>query len=130
MAGGPAGMLDLFAAWVGEVAALIAWARATSRGPVAVGGISLGALTSQLVATAAAQWPGSLRPDALLLVGTTGEVVDAAVSGGLGRALGVGQRLSALSWTPEAMRRWRPLLEPQGAPVMDPAAIVIVIGTS
>jgi pimeloyl-ACP methyl ester carboxylesterase len=130
MARGPLGMLDLFDAWVGEVSGLIAWARATSRGPVAVGGISLGALTSQLVATAAAHWPAALRPDALLLVGTTCDVVDAAVSGGLGRALGVGDRLSEGSWTPQAMQRWRPLLEPQGAPVMAPDAIVMVIGTS
>ena len=34
VAHGVLSMLDLFAAWVGEAAHLIAWARATSRGPV------------------------------------------------------------------------------------------------
>lgn len=130
LARGPLGMLDLFAAWVGEVASLVAWARATSRGPVAIGGISLGALTSQLAATAASFWPAAMRPDALVLVGTTCDVVDAAVSGGLGQALGAGERLAALSWTRAAIDRWRPLLEPQGPPVMAPDAIVMVIGTS
>ena len=130
MALGPLGLLDLFAAWVAEVAALIAWARSTSRGPVAVGGISLGALTSQLVATAAAHWPAALRPDALLLVGTTCDVLDAAVSGGLGRALGVGDRLTEEAWTSQAMQRWRPLLEPEGAPAPAPEAVVMVIGRS
>ena len=130
LAHGLLGMLDLFAAWVGEVASLIAWARATSRGPVAIGGVSLGALTSQLVATVAARWPAAMRPDALMLVGTTGDVVDAAMIGGLGRALGVGERLAALSWTPAMLRHWAPLLEPQTPPVMAPDAIVMVIGTS
>jgi pimeloyl-ACP methyl ester carboxylesterase len=130
LAYGLLGMLDLFLAWVGEVARLVAWARATSRGPVAVGGVSLGALTSQLVAAVAAQWPAPMRPDALLLVGTTGDVVDAAMTGGLGRALGVAERLASQSWTAASLRRWAPLLEPRAAPVMSPESIVMVIGTS
>jgi hypothetical protein len=130
LAQGLLGMLELFAAWVGEVASLVAWARATSRGPVAIGGISLGALTSQLAASAAAQWPALMRPDALMLVGTTGNVVDAAMVGGLGRALGVSERLAAQSWTPASLRRWAPLLEPQAPPAMPPDSIVMVIGTS
>jgi hypothetical protein len=130
MARGPLGLLDAFEAWVGELARLIAWARATSRGPVAIGGISLGALTSQIAATAAALWPAPLQPDALFLVGTTGSVIDATVAGGLPRALGVGPRLAALSWTDAALRRWSPLVEPQGRPVISPANIVMVIGTS
>jgi hypothetical protein len=130
LAYGLLGMLDLFLAWVGEVARLVAWARATSRGPVAIGGVSLGALTSQLVATVARHWPASMQPDALMLVGTTCDVVDAAMTGGLGRALGVVERLASQSWTPTTLRRWAPLLEPQTAPVMPPESIVMVIGTS
>lgn len=126
---GPLGLLDLFAAWIGEVAHLVAWARSTSRGPVALGGISMGALTAQLAATLAGSWPKEMQPDTLLLIGTTGDVVDAAVSGGLGRALGVADRLTALSWSPAALRRWAPLLEPQGGPVMPPDAIVMLLGT-
>ena len=130
LAYGLLGMLDLFLAWVGEIARLVAWARATSRGPVAVGGISLGALTSQLVAAVAGHWPAVMQPDALMLVGTTGDVVDAAMTGGLGRALGVVERLASQSWTAAALRRWAPLLEPQAPPIMPPESIVMVIGTS
>jgi hypothetical protein len=130
LARGPLGLLDLFAAWIAEVARLVAWARATSRGPVAIGGISMGALTSQLAATRAVAWPQDMRPDALLLIGTTGGVVDAALSGGLGRALGVAGRLAALSWSPAAVQRWAPLLEPQESPVMPPESVVMLIGTS
>src|SRR5262249_45711540 len=110
MAWGPAGLIGLFAAWVAEMAQLVSWARATRRGRVAVGGISLGALTSQLVATVAGGWPPAMRPDALLLVGTTADVVAAATEGGLARALGAGVQLAAKSWTPEALLRWAPLL--------------------
>lgn len=130
MGRGPLGLIDAFEAWVGELARLIAWARSTSRGPVAIGGISLGALTSQIAAVAAAQWPASLQPDALFLVGTTGSVIDATVVGSLPRALGVFPRLAGLSWTQAALQRWSPLVEPQGRPVMPPANIVMVIGTS
>ena len=52
MGRGPLGFIALFQAWVAEVAALIAWARQTSDGPVAVGGVSLGALAAQMVAMA------------------------------------------------------------------------------
>ena len=128
MAQGPLGLLDLVAAWVAEVAILIAWARATSRGPVGLGGISLGAFVSQIAATAA-DWPAALRPDALLLIGTTGAVADAALAGSLGRALGVAPRLAERSWSAAALRRWAPLLEPRGAPALPSSAIAMLIGT-
>jgi hypothetical protein len=71
-----------------------------------------------------------MQPDALMLVGTTCDVVDAAMTGGLGRALGVVERLASQSWTAATLRRWAPLLEPQAPPVMPPDAILMVIGTS
>jgi hypothetical protein len=44
--------------------------------------------------------------------------------------LRVGEQLAAHSWSPAAMRRWAPLLEPKGQPVMPPEAIIMVIGAS
>lgn len=128
MARGPLGFADLFAAWVGEAAQLIGWARETSRGPVAVGGLSLGAFTAQLVATVAARWPAALRPDALILLATTERVVEAATEGSLARSLGIGRKLAETGWTREALNRWRPLVAPLGAPVMEPARIIILTG--
>src|SRR3546814_2991848 len=71
MAQGPLGFLKLFAAWGAEVAVLIDWARRQGSGSVALGGVSLGALTSQLTAVAARDWPAELRPDALLLIASS-----------------------------------------------------------
>jgi hypothetical protein len=128
IARGPLGMLDNFAAWVAEVGALVRWARETSRGPVAVGGISLGALTSQLVVTASRHWPEEARPDALLLVATSEAVLEAGSGSSLGRALGAPERLDAAGWTAAKLERWRPLLEPVGPPAVDPRRIVMVLG--
>lgn len=126
---GPLGLLDLFEAWVSEVATLIGWARATSRGPVALGGFSLGALTSQVLAAAARHWPERLRPDALLLMATSGNFVDLSLEGSLGRALGARGQLEREAWTVEALQRWAPLLEPHGEPSVPRENIIMVIGT-
>jgi hypothetical protein len=128
MAQGPLGMLDLFDQWVAETAQLVAWARATSRGRVALGGVSLGALTSQLAGVAAARWPEPMRPDALFLVATSGDVLDAVLEGRLAQALGAPAQLAAAGWTAPRLERWRPLVDPVGAPALDPHRIVMVLG--
>ena len=53
----PRGALDTFSAQLLEWPVLIDWSRRTSRGPVAVGGSSLGALLAQLLAVKASAWP-------------------------------------------------------------------------
>ncbi len=128
MGRGPIGMLDFFEAWVGEVALLIRWARETSRGPVALGGVSLGALASQLVATAARHWPAELRPDALYLVATTGDLMTMARDGGLSRAIALRPQLEARGWSDQGLARWLSLIEPRGAPALPAERIVMVIG--
>ncbi len=128
--GGPRGLLDLFHAWVAEVAILVRWARETSSGPVALGGVSLGALTSQLAAVAARDWPAELVPDALFLVATSGAVLDMAQDSSLARAVKLQPHIEARGWTPERLARWLPLLEPRGAPAMVPEHIVMLIGES
>lgn len=128
MGRGPIGLLDFFEAWVGEVALLIRWARETSRGPVALGGVSLGALTGQLVATAAQHWPAELGPDALYLVATSGDLMAVARDGGLSRALALRPQLEARGWSDQGLTRWLSLIEPRGRPVLPAARIVMVIG--
>jgi pimeloyl-ACP methyl ester carboxylesterase len=129
VARGPLGMLDLFQSWVGEAAALVEWARRTSSGPVALGGISLGALTAQVAASAASGWPVRQRPDALFLIATSGDFIDASLTGSLGRGLGTRTQLQSHGWTADRMKRWAPLLEPQDQPVVPPENIIMVIGT-
>lgn len=128
-AGGPLGLLDYMRAHVTEIGLLIAWARALDdRLPVAAGGVSLGALTAQRVAVAAAQWPARNRPDGLLLVTPSRSVETVVFDGALTRALGINQALASAGWDEDAVAPWRPLLDPEGAPVVDPARTVMILG--
>ncbi len=125
---GPLGLLELFGNWVAETSAWIAWARRTSRGPVAIGGISLGALTSQLVLIAARNWPEAQRPDAALLMAGSGDLLATGYEGALPRALDMRPHLAEAGWEEAQVARWLPLLEPQGRPLLAPERILMLIG--
>ena len=128
LGGGPLALLGFFRDWVAETAAWIAWARQSSRGPVAVGGISLGALTGQLVLTAARDWPAQQRPDAALLMAGSGDLMAMAYAGALPSALGLRPQLAAAGWDEAALAPWLALLEPQGRPVVPPERILMLLG--
>ncbi len=125
---GPKGFLDLFQGWIAEVSALVGWAKGRGDSPVALGGVSLGALTAQRAAVAANLWPERCRPDALLLVATSGAMMDVAHSGSLASAVDLAPQIEAVGWTADELHRWLPLLEPQQAPAMDPSKVIMVLG--
>ena len=129
-AGGPGGLLDYFHAHVIELGRLVAWARATRGGPVCLGGVSLGALTAQLAAVVARDWPAEMRPDALFLVAPSHSLLAVTFEGSLTRELGVPRAIRAGGWSVAEINRWRPLLDPVAEPAVDPARIVVVIGRS
>lgn len=129
LAGPPASALDLFSAQVREMATLVAWCRANSRGRVAVGGTSMGALASQLVASHCADWPAPCRPDAIFLGTTTEDVGGLSFDSSIAKLVGLPRALKAAGWTPASFDRWRPLTDPQDTP-LDPADIVMVLGTA
>jgi dienelactone hydrolase len=128
MAQGPLGFLKLFAAWGAEIPVFVDWARKQGGGPVALGGVSLGALTSQLTAVAARDWPADQRPDALILVACSGSLHDVAFQGSLASAIGLPARLQAKGWTEADIDRYLPVMEPRGTPVMAPEKIVMALG--
>ena len=130
LARGPGGLLDYFHAHVLELGRLVAWARATRGGPVAIGGVSLGALTAQLAAVAARHWPEEMRPDALFLVAPSRSLTAVTFEGSLTRALGVPYAIRAAGWTLRDLDHWRPLLEPSEPPAVPADRIVVVIGMS
>jgi hypothetical protein len=128
MARAPEGMIALLQAWVPEAALLIQWAREAGSRRVAIGGVSLGALTSQMLSTVCRHWPGSQRPDAAFLVATTGQLLDVVFSGSLADGIGLPGRLEKAGWDRAALERWLPLLQPEGPPVMGPENVVMVLG--
>jgi hypothetical protein len=128
LAHAPLGWLDLLQAWVSELAQLVAWARATSTGPVAIGGLSLGALNAQVAAAAARDWPAEMRPDALFLCMTSGDMLQVGFEGAMAKGLGALEAVRAAGWDHAALERYRPLLEPHGAPAMPASRIVMHLG--
>ena len=82
------------------------------------------------MATAAHHWPTELRPDALLLISTSGDFAEIGDDGALGRALGMPDRLAAHGWSQQALAQWLPLVEPHGLPVLAPNRIVMVLGAA
>lgn len=126
----PLGLMELFRAWAAEIAVLTAWARDQGSPRVGLSGVSLGSLTSQMVAVASAHWPGAQRLDALLLVATTGDMMTLAESGSLSRALGLWPAMVAAGWTHTALEHWRPLLEPAAAAGLPPERIFMLLGAA
>ncbi|TVR96118.1 MAG: hypothetical protein EA406_12745 [Rhodospirillales bacterium] len=125
---GPDGLLTFLRAWVREVAVLIAWARATGSERVAVSGASLGALTAQLVAGISAGWPPPFRPDAVMLVATSGRPMEIVSDGSLARGIGLPAALAEAGWTTRQLSRWLALVDPGPHPAVDPARVIMVLG--
>ena len=112
-----------------RTAVLIRWARETGGGPVALTGVSLGALTGQRAASAAVGWPAEARPDALMLVATSGSLIDLAGTGSLARQIGLGAEIRRAGWRDADLRRWLPLMEPDPRPPLAPERLLMVLGT-
>jgi hypothetical protein len=65
----------------------------------------------------------------MLLSTTADGIEEMGISGSLGRAFGVGPALEAAGWTPETLRRWRPLVETPEAPYMGAPNVFMVLGS-
>jgi pimeloyl-ACP methyl ester carboxylesterase len=125
---GPLGALELFTAAVREQAVLMDWCRRHTTGPVAVGGSSLGAMITQATAVNARDWPERLRPDALFLITPCARHEDAAANSLLAKDWDTTKRMAEMGWTREHTARITALIDPHGAPAVDPARIVAILG--
>lgn len=125
---GPMGFLDLFEAWVSEVAVLMDWARGLGSGPVAIGGLSLGALTAQRAATAAVYWAEQLKPDAMILMVTSGDIMATAYHGAIPTAVDLPRRLTKAGWSDRNLLGWLSLLQPIGESAVPPEKTVMLLG--
>jgi hypothetical protein len=124
----PLSGIELFVAVAREVAVLAAWCRSTSRGRVAIGGTSMGALSTQIAASRAADWPAEMRPDVLWLVTTSDDIGNLAFQSSLAKAVGLPRALTGAGWTPQAVSALNPLGVTDARPVMAAEDIVAVLG--
>jgi hypothetical protein len=124
----PLGLLDAMTGAVREWSVLARWARQTSAGPIGFGGTSLGALTAQLAADRARDWPAELRPAALLLITHCGHLRDTVVDGALTQLWGGPEVAAARGWTVEQLIPYLALLDPRRRPATPPSRIISVLG--
>jgi pimeloyl-ACP methyl ester carboxylesterase len=124
----PLSFIDFFVAQHQEWSVLCKWARATSSGPLGVGGSSLGAQTAQMFAIRASSWPAEYQPDALLLLTHCSRTAEVALDGKLADIWGLHEPLIDLGWTHELTERWLHRVDPKGDPCMAPERIVSVLG--
>jgi hypothetical protein len=124
----PQGPIDLFTAMVQEIAVLIGWSRQQGEAPVGIGGVSMGAIASMLVACYSGGWPAHLRPDALALVAFATDIADLAFESAISEIAGVPDAMRARGWTSDALAEIARLTAGTGEPGVDPAAIVAVLG--
>ncbi len=124
----PMGALDLFTSAAREWSVIIDWLRRTTGTPIAIGGSSLGAMTSQIICDKARYWPDRLRPDAAFLVTHCGHIEDAVVHGKLAEVWGIAKATIDHGWRTDLIRRYMPLLEAEGRPIIAPENIVTVLG--
>ncbi len=129
VARGPAGAVEEFAAHVAEIACLVGWARETGPGRVGIGGISLGALNSQMAVAHSRSWPSDLRPDAAMLIATTDRLDEVAWDGGFAKGFGTPKAFALAGWARDDVAEWLPVTAPVGQPSIEPDKIVVVLGS-
>ena len=124
----PVAGIELMQAVAREAAVLVSWCRSTSRGRIAIGGTSMGALSTQLVACRAHEWPKAMIPDALWLVTTSDDLGGLAFNSSLAKAVRLPDELTKAGWTPEGLAMLNPLVAIDRPPAMAPEDIVVVLG--
>ncbi len=124
----PLSGIELFLAVARETAVLVSWCRGTSRGRVAIGGTSMGALSTQTAASRAQDWPTEMKADLLWLVTTSDDIGNLAFQSALAKAVGLPEQLTRAGWTLRSLSALNPLGEIRTRPVMAPEDIVVVLG--
>jgi hypothetical protein len=124
----PLGALELLPTAAREMGILAGWCRQQGRGRVAIGGISMGALTAQLAAMRARAWPERHRPDVLFLVTTSDNVAALAFESGISRGVALPEALHAGGWNEANLNAFGAIIDPGLMAPLLPANIVMVLG--
>jgi len=124
----PLGALELLPTAAREMGILAGWCRQRSRGRIAFGGASMGALSAQLAAMRARAWPEGHRPDVLFLITTSDSVAALAFESSISRGIGLPEALHAGGWNEANLNAFGGITDPGlMAPVL-PANIIMVLG--
>lgn len=115
-----------FAKAAREFAILTAWAHGEGRGKVALGGISLGALSAQVAAQASLSWPKEMRPDAIFLVTSTAAVSRLGMDSAIAKIALLDRAMQ--SWSEEELMKLASFIDADANPPLEPYQIVALFG--
>jgi len=124
----PISGLHHFSQAAGEFATLIDWCRTSGSAQVALGGISLGALSTQVTACHMKDWPANCRPDSLLLLTTTDRVSELVTDSALGKVADVDRAARAAGWREAHVKALAAITDAGPQSPIDPARIVLLLG--
>ncbi len=124
----PVSMVEFMAAQLQEWATIIHWSRSNSKGPVAIGGSSLGAQTAKAVAVKARDWPEYLKPQALFIAAHCAHISETALEGSLSDIWNIGDTMKAKGWHRDLEQIWLERLDPKAKPCIAGKNIVSVTG--
>jgi pimeloyl-ACP methyl ester carboxylesterase len=128
LAKAPASFIELYSAQVREIAILTHWARALGASTVTVGGLSLGGIVAQQVASWCGTWPKSLRPDTVIMVANCGQASSGLLGSDIAAELGVDGAMRRAGWNEKFLEGLHPLLDPKPKPGLDPSRIFAMLG--
>ncbi len=128
LARAPVGAIDLLTAQAQEFAVLIDWARGRGSRRVGIGGASMGALSSLMVATHSGHWPDRMRPDMAALITFTHQLSRLPFDSALARRTGLTDALTGAGWTPDKLARFKGLTDPGDQLAIPGDQIVAVLG--
>lgn len=128
LARAPLGAIDLLTAQAQEFAVLIDWARGRGSRRVGIGGASMGALSSLMVAAHGGHWPAKLRPDMVSLITFTHRLSRLPFDSALARRTGLTEALVGAGWTPEELARFRGLTDPGERLAIPGDRLIAVLG--
>jgi pimeloyl-ACP methyl ester carboxylesterase len=111
-----------------EYGILTAWCRANGSKHVALSGMSLGALTSQVAASRMGTWPSDARPDALMLLTTTDRVSSLAFDSSIAIGAGLDVAAREKGWRAASFVPLAGLVDASATPPVDPERIVMLVG--
>jgi len=125
----PVSVFDFVAAQHKEWPTIINWCRNNSKGPVAIGGSSLGAQSAKAIAMSATDWPEHLQPNALLAITHSQHMYEAALDGVLSDIWNLGDAMRAAGWHQDTEKSWLQRIDPQRPVCVEGEHIVSVYGT-
>lgn len=124
----PTALVDFMMQQVHEIGVLIDWCKKESNEPVALGGTSLGALSSQTYVSLNKKLQLYSQPDILYLSATDPDILALANDSQLCIKSGLSQALQQAGWSKSKLKEYQALVEVADEPPLDPKYIIILIG--